>query len=70
MQCDVFIIICDVVRAENSKLVDNQKLRAQARNTIYTFAILILAIIIFSEGFAYRGCQNTIHSMFDIMVTS
>ena len=41
MQCDVFIIICDVVRAENSKLVDNQKLRAQARNTIYTFAILI-----------------------------
>ena len=69
MQCDVFIIICDVVRAENSRLVDNQKLRAQARNTIYTFAILILAIMIFSEGFTYRGCQNTTHSMFDIMVT-
>ena len=43
MQCDVFIIICDVVRAENSKLVDNQKLRAQARNTIYTVAVLIFS---------------------------
>jgi len=58
MQRDVFIINCDVVRAD-----------IQSQWMIKGLEHNILAIIILWEGISYRGCQNRIHLIFYIMVT-